>query len=163
MFKRLKTPPPGVPGFDRKPTTDLPVLLPIAARVRQEALFERVQGTYRLNLTPRHAIWLTVAFVMVCGASQAATKAELIGPFEALFKWIPFILIGKFPEFNGFALNLIISFFAMIVGTVAGAALGLMQVSLLLPVRTGSWIVTQILPQFALAGAVVLHHAFVPV
>ena len=31
----------------------------------------------------------------------------------------------------------------MLIGTVAGAALGLMQVSLLLPVRTGSWIVTQ--------------------
>ena len=31
----------------------------------------------------------------------------------------------------------------MAIGTVAGAALGLMQVSLLLPVRTGSWIVTQ--------------------
>jgi polar amino acid transport system permease protein len=31
----------------------------------------------------------------------------------------------------------------MVLGTVAGAALGLMQISLLLPVRQGSWIVTQ--------------------
>jgi polar amino acid transport system permease protein len=44
---------------------------------------------------------------------------------------------------TGFGLNLLISFLAMVIGTVAGAALGLMQISLLAPVRSGSWIVTQ--------------------
>lgn len=139
-FKQAARPTPGVDGAAK---TDLPVLLPITDQIRNQALFERIEGTYRLNVNHRHAVWLAVAFLLVCGSAQAATDKELIGPFEALFKWAPFILWGQAWEFNGFALNLIISFFAMIIGTVAGAALGLMQVSLLLPVRTGSWIVTQ--------------------
>ena len=74
---------------------------------------------------------------------QPATPAGLIGPMAAIFKWMGFILWGPEGAFTGFSLNLIISFFAMLIGTVAGAALGLMQVSLLLPVRQGSWIATQ--------------------
>ena len=123
--------------------TDLPVLLPVAAQCRQAALIERREGTYRLNMQPRHAVWVAGLFIVVCGAAQAATPAGLIGPVDALFKWMRFILWGPEGAFTGFSLNLIISFFAMMIGTVAGTALGLMQVSLLLPVRRGSWLFTQ--------------------
>jgi polar amino acid transport system permease protein len=123
--------------------TDLPVLLPIAAQSRQAALIERREGTYRLNIQPRHAIWVGVIFIFASIAAQAATQPGLISPIEAMLKWAPFILWGPEGQLTGFALNLIISFFAMLLGTVAGAALGLMQVSLLLPVRQGSWLVTQ--------------------
>ena len=123
--------------------TDLPVLLPVAEKARRAALIERREGTYRLNMQPRHAVWVVAFFAVACGTAQAATPAGLIGPMEALFKWMGFILWGPEGRLTGFALNLIISFFAMVIGTVAGAALGLMQVSLLLPVRQGSWIVTQ--------------------
>ncbi len=123
--------------------TDMPVLLPMAEQVRQAALIERREGTYRLNMQPRHAIWVIGLFVIVCGTAQAATPAGLIGPVDALFKWMGFILWGPEGALTGFALNLIISLLAMLIGTVAGAALGLMQVSLLLPVRQGSWLVTQ--------------------
>ncbi len=123
--------------------TDLPVLLPVAAESRQAAMIERREGTYRLNMQPRHAVWVAGLFVVACTAAQAATPAGLIGPVDALFKWMGFILWGPEGELTGFSLNLIISFFAMVIGTVAGAALGLMQISLLLPVRRGSWIVTQ--------------------
>jgi polar amino acid transport system permease protein len=123
--------------------TDLPVLLPFAARPRQAAAIERRGDGYRLNLQPHHAIWVAVLFVLACGAAQAATPAGLISPVDALLKWAGFILWGPEGALTGFALNLIISFFAMLIGTVAGAALGLMQVSLLLPVRQGSWLVTQ--------------------
>ncbi len=123
--------------------TDLPVLLPVAARSRQAALLERREGTYRLNVQPRHAVWVVGLFVVACGAAQAATPAGLISPMDALLKWMGFILWGPEGAFTGFSLNLIISFFAMVIGTVAGVALGLMQVSLLLPVRQGSWIATQ--------------------
>ena len=123
--------------------TDLPVLLPLAAQTRQAALLERREGTYRLNMQPRHLLWLAVIFMLVAASAQAATPAGLIGPMEAIWKWAPFILWGPEGQLTGFSLNLIISFFAMLLGTVAGAALGLMQVSLLLPVRQGSWIVTQ--------------------
>ena len=123
--------------------TDLPVLLPIAAQVRQAALIERREGTYRLNVQPQHLAWITLIFIVAAGAAQAATPEGMLGPMEAIFKWMGFILWGPEGELTGFSLNLIISFLAMMLGTVAGAALGLMQVSLLLPVRQGSWLVTQ--------------------
>ncbi len=125
-----------IPGVDGAAKTDLPVLLPVAETTRRAALIERREGTYRLNLGPRHLFWMTALLILAVGTAEAATAPALIGPMEALFKWAPFVL-------EGFALNLIISFLAMIIGTVAGAALGLMQVSLLAPVRSGSWIVTQ--------------------
>ncbi len=125
-----------IPGIEAAPMTDLPVLLPVAEITRRKALIERCEGTYRLNLERRHVIWMAALFILVTGAAQAASVPGLIGPFEALVKWMPFLL-------KGFALNLIISFFAMVIGTAAGVALGLMQVSLLAPVRSGSWIVTQ--------------------
>jgi len=128
---------------NRSKSTDLPVLLPIAAQTRKAALIERHEGTYRLNMQPRHLLWVLALFLLAAASAQAATPEGLISPIAALFKWMPFILWGPEGELTGFALNLIISLVAMILGTVAGAALGLMQVSLLLPVRQGSWIVTQ--------------------
>ena len=132
-----------IASVDAAKPTDLPVLLPIAAQARKAALIERHEGTYRLNMQPRHLLWVAVIFILVAATAQAATPAGLITPMEALIKWAPFILWGPEGQLTGFALNLIISFFAMILGTVAGAALGLMQISLLLPVRRGSWFVTQ--------------------
>ncbi len=137
MFGATRTTYRTIPGIDAAPRTDLPVLLPMAEISRREALIERRGGTYRLNLKPRHALWMAALFVVVTGVAQAAAAPGLIGPIEALVRWMSFVL-------EGFVLNLIISFFAMIIGTAAGAALGLMQVSLLAPVRGGSWIVTQL-------------------
>ncbi len=130
-------------GVDEAKATDLPVLLPIAEKIRRAAFIERREGTYRLNMQPRHAVWVVALLALAIGTAQAATPEGLIGPIEAMWKWAGFILVGPEGAFTGFSLNLIISFFAMVIGSVAGAALGLMQISLLLPVRQGSWIVTQ--------------------
>jgi polar amino acid transport system permease protein len=128
---------------DAAKQTDLPVLLPIAMHSRQAAMIERHEGTYRLNMQPRHLLWVLAIFIVAAVTAQAATTDELINPVDAMIKWAPFILWGPEGQLTGFALNLIISFFAMLFGTVAGTALGLMQISLLLPVRRGSWFVTQ--------------------
>jgi polar amino acid transport system permease protein len=120
----------------------MPVLLPVAGQLQHKAMIERREGTYRLNLNYRHVLGMVGLFLLVSASAQAASDPALMGPFEALFKWMGFILWGQ-GTFNGFTLNLLISFFAMLIGTVAGAALGLMQVSLLLPVRRGSWLFTQ--------------------
>lgn len=143
MFGNKQLSPRPVPGLDKPATTDLPVLHPVTQRIDRPGLLQDIGGTYRLNLEAHHGAWLAIVFIFVCGAAHAASDKTLIGPVEALFKWMPFILWGKAWQFNGFALNLLISFFAMLIGTIAGAALGLMQVSLLLPVRAGSWLVTQ--------------------
>ncbi len=119
------------------------VLLPIAHQQNSRAMTERLEGTFRLNLQPHHMIWMLLLFVFAVSAAHAQAPKALISPIDALFKWMPFILWGPEGTMNGFSLNLIISFLAMFIGTVFGVVLGLMQISLLLPVRRGSWIVTQ--------------------
>jgi hypothetical protein len=65
---------------------------------------------------------------------------------------MPFLLWGQEGHWQGFSLNIIISFFAMLLGTVAGAALGF---------RAGAQRVLvghPVFSQFPVAGAVVYHH-----
>ena len=136
MMNRLKISSTKLPGVDRPASTDLPVLHPRTKTLHYNAMLEKREGTYRLNLQPHHLYWVTIMFVLVCGAAYAQTPKALASPIEVLIKWIPFIM-------KGFGLNLIISFLSMAIGTVLGAVLGLMQISLILPVRWGSWAVTQ--------------------
>ncbi len=58
--------------------------------------------------------------------------------FEALWRWMPFLVK------SGFFFNVLISVLAMAIGTVAGAALGLGQISLHRPVRAFAWFITQL-------------------
>jgi polar amino acid transport system permease protein len=125
-----------IPGVDARPRTDLPVLLPFGGTAGDTGLFQRLDGRLFVDLKARHGLWLAALIILWAGAAEAAAPGTFIWTIESLFDWTPFIL-------EGFVLNIVISVFAMAIGTVAGAALGLMQVSLLLPVRTGSWIVTQ--------------------
>ncbi len=62
----------------------------------------------------------------------------MVNAFEALWRWLPFLMS------KGFVLNVVISFFTMLIGTVAGILLGLGQIS---PVRFLSrtcWFITQL-------------------
>ena len=122
----------------RKLQTDLPVLMPAAELLRNPDH----AGSFRLQLKLWHGAVLLVALALVLGVAEAAQGGK-DSPWVVLVRWMPFLLWGQEGHWQGFSLNIIISFFAMLLGTVAGAALGLMQVSLLAPVRTGSWIVTQ--------------------
>ena len=45
--------------------------------------------------------------------------------------------------FQGFLFNILISVMAMAIGTAAGGLLGILQISLVRPVRAGAWAVTQ--------------------
>ncbi len=128
-----------IPGVNARAQTDLPVLLPFRAGAPNPAdggLFRRSDGRLFVDLKARHGLWLAAFLILSAGAAEAAQVGSFLWSVESLFEWIPFIL-------EGFVLNIVISLFAMLIGTVAGAALGLMQVSLLLPVRASSWIVTQ--------------------
>ena len=121
-----------VPGIGRPATTDLPVLLPLGAPGRTGWA-----RPFRLDLRWWHGALLVAIFLLVSFAAEAqiGEKPDQ-GVFATLVRWMPLM-------FKGFALNLIISFGAMAIGTVAGAFLGLAQISLMLPVRRGSWFVTQ--------------------
>jgi polar amino acid transport system permease protein len=122
-----------------KAQSDLQVLMPAAAILLRDASHD-----VRFRLQPKlwHGALLLVSLAVVLGVAEAAGSAK-DSVWVVLLRWMPFLLWGQEGHWQGFSLNIIISFFAMLIGTVAGAALGLMQISLLAPVRTGSWFVTQ--------------------
>lgn len=127
--------------FGKKPVlhgdTDLAVLLPAAARLAATAKQERTLGGPLLRLRARHGLWLLAILLLSAGMAEAQADAAIKeSVFTAIFKWMPVLL-------QGFVFNIAISFLAMAIGTGVGAVLGLLQISLLPPVRGGSWFVTQ--------------------
>ncbi|MCC6467820.1 MAG: amino acid ABC transporter permease [Alphaproteobacteria bacterium] len=103
-----------------------PVLLP----VRPPAAIAARWGDCRTATI----LALASAPLLLMGEALAAPGEA--GIVATLWKWTPVMA-------SGFVLNLWISVLAMAIGTASGAVLGLMQVSLLAPVRGGSWLVTQ--------------------
>jgi len=75
--------------------------------------------------------------------AQLTTGGERLGILATLWKWTPLILLGPPHEVGGFALNVLVSFLAMAIGTASGLFLGLGQISRIGPVRSVSWAVTQ--------------------
>lgn len=138
-FKTLTA--PGVRSDHARPQdntgTDMPVLLPFRAKHNKDGFFVHHDGRLFVDMKLRHGLMIFAVFALWGGASEAAAKVGgLAWAMASLWEWTPFIL-------KGFSLNILISVLAMLIGTIAGAALGLMQVSLLAPVRGSSWIVTQ--------------------
>lgn len=111
--------------------TDLPVLMPSASVIAARVASERIAGFPILRPRVEIGVGLLVVFAVGCGIAQAQADPSQPSIFETLWKWTPLLL-------RGFAFNLLISFIAMGVGTVAGLFLGFAQISLLLPVRKGA-------------------------
>ena len=116
--------------------TDLPVLLPAARHLAESARREREVGGPIPRLQARHGVWIAVILVFSAGAAGAQAGSGQESILSIMLKWTPLL-------FKGFIFNLAISFLAMAGGTVVGALLGVWQISLLPPVRAGSWLVTQ--------------------
>lgn len=116
-------------------STDLPVLLPTAARLAQAARAERNAGHFMLRLRAEHGVALLVVFLIACGGAQAQSATGAPSIFETIWKWTPLLL-------RGFLFNLAISASAMLIGTLAGMLLGFAQISLHAPVRKGAWFTT---------------------
>lgn len=110
--------------------TDLPVLLPVRRASRPDA--EAPAGA---RLTAGHGFALLAILALSIGLADAQTAAGKPPVLDTLLKWSPLL-------WKGFAFNIAISFLAMAIGTFFGAFLGLMQISLLAPVRRGSWLAT---------------------
>ena len=125
---------------DGKANTMLaPVVLP--PTVRGES------GYLASAFTPRAlavALGLLACVLLASEAwAQLAVGGERPGILATLWKWTPLILFGPPREFGGFALNILVSFLAMAIGTVTGLALGLGLISKFAPVRSVSWAITQ--------------------
>ena len=78
-----------------------------------------------------------LAGVLLTGSATAQTSAaKAPSVIATLIKWTPLMA-------EGFALNLIISFSAMVLGTFAGVGLGVSTISIRRPIRRISWVTTQ--------------------
>ena len=127
-----------IPGISpNSQQSDLPVLLPYqghSAGKPEDLRFSRW-------LTSSSPWVLLVIFLLISFyplAVLAQSKYTLIQAFATLWRWLPFV-VG-----SGFMMNLLISFFTMLFGTVAGVFLGLGQISVVAPVRKFSWFITQL-------------------
>ena len=125
-----------IPGITAQARTDLAVLHPFRPEFPDQAE------------TLRFSRWLAgnpswVAFVLVAGTlwpvvAYAQSGYGLDQAMDALWRWLPLLVT------SGFALNILISFFTMAIGTAAGVILGLWQVSNVPPVRRVAWFITQL-------------------
>ncbi|WP_022729163.1 amino acid ABC transporter permease [Fodinicurvata sediminis] len=117
--------------------TDLPVLLsPGSAVAGSRAGGRDALALPRVNLKAWHGVVLVLMVLLSAGVAEAQSGDGREGILSILIKWSPLLL-------QGFVFNLVISVMSMALGTISGAFLGLMQISLLPQVRFGSWFVTQ--------------------
>ena len=125
-----------VPGVDAAAKTDLPVLLPynaVKGRAPDAALVTRW-----LAALPPWTPLVILAVMLIWPLTARAQGYSYGDAFDALFRWIPFLLT------SGFLFNLIISFLSMAIGTALGAVLGLAQISPRWAVRRFAWFMTQL-------------------
>ena len=124
-----------IPGVDARPTTDLPVLLPLD-RAKAAGPDAMMVSRWLAGLpawTPLLILAVILAWPLAASAAYTYTQA-----METLWRWLPFLMK------SGFLFNVLISFFAMAIGTVLGAVLGLAQISLNPIIRSGAKIATQV-------------------
>jgi polar amino acid transport system permease protein len=108
--------------------TDLPVLLPF--RAPQPA-------TFTGGIPPAVLVACVLGGLLLVDTAAAQTTVAPSGSFPAIiFRWAPLLL-------QGFVLNLLISAFAMAIGTAAGVGLGLAQLSRSVLLRKTAWTATQ--------------------
>lgn len=113
-------------------------ILPVVGPFSQDLLFCGYTGLPFTRITLWHGCILLATLALMTSGAAAATQTDELSVLGTLFKWTPLL-------FQGFLLNLLMSVLAMGIGTVIGAFLGLAQISLMPPVRTSSWLLTQLL------------------
>src|SRR6056297_1880538 len=114
--------------------TDLPVMKPFAIKGHQYDEMYLVR--WLASLPP----WSILVLLLAWPAAAFAQSASFgtVDAFAALWRWIPFL------TFQGFLFDVLISLFAMLIGTVLGATLGLGQISKNGLIRRMAWTITQL-------------------
>ncbi len=111
----------GIPGVSATAATDLPVLLPLD-RGKAKGPDAMQVSRWLAGLPP----WTPLALlgvILLWPLTASAAKFTYFDAVDTLFRWMWFLLSA------GFLFNVLISFFAMAIGTFLGAALGLAQIS----------------------------------
>jgi len=117
-----------------KSKTDLPIMKPFIIRESRYGNLSK----WLVTFSPGIFIFLTLIAISWPFFSFGQNNYTIKTAFDALIKWIPFLFWG------GFLFNILISLFAMLFGTLAGAILGLGQLSQIYTIRTISWFFTQL-------------------
>ena len=117
-----------------KSKTDLPIMKPFIIR---ESYYGNL-SKWLVQFSPVIFLVLTLIAIFWPFFSFGQNNYTIKTAFDALIKWIPFLFLG------GFLFNILISLFAMLFGTLAGAILGLGQISQLYIIRKISWFFTQL-------------------
>ena len=123
----------GFPGVNARASTDLPVMKPLRLSAAGPTATQ-----WLANLPWWTPILLMTPLMLFPFYAQAAGKFTVVTAFATLVKWIPFLFK------SGFLFNILISMFAMLFGTLAGAALGLGQISKITAIRRSAWFLTQL-------------------
>lgn len=111
-----------IPGVTSATSTDLPVLRSFATRYTAP---RPLDFSHWLASMP---LWVPVVLAIALGLWPVVASAQSKGfsttqAFEALIRWIPFLVT------RGFVYTILISVMTMFVGTIAGVILGLGQIS----------------------------------
>lgn len=123
-----------IPGITKPTATDLPVLKPFLPRAHPVLH----TSAWLAGFSPWMGLVLFLPLMLWPFASHAAGNFTIIDAFGTLWNWVPFLLK------SGFLFNVIISVFAMLIGTIAGIVLGLGQISKITITRRISWFITQL-------------------
>jgi len=83
-----------------------------------------------------HVLGLILVFGVSAFATGTQSAAGQPSILKTIFIWTPLLI-------KGFGFNILISFMSMAIGTVIGACLGVLQISLLPPIRLSSRVMTQ--------------------
>ena len=116
---------------------NLPVLLPYLANYAgdpEDLRFSR----WLVSTSPLFLLLMILCACLYPMVAIAQSQYTMSQAFSTLWRWLPFV-VG-----SGFLMNLVISFFTMLIGTAAGVLLGLGQISLIIPVSKSSWFFTQL-------------------
>ncbi len=109
------------------------VMLPVRLS-RDSQSFDRSSGASLF--AGKTGLFLLCLFAGSLAMAQVQAVGAKLSVMDLLIKWTPLLA-------QGFVFNLAISFMAMAIGTLSGVMLGLARISLLAPVRAGSWFVVQ--------------------
>ncbi|MDH3664736.1 MAG: amino acid ABC transporter permease [Alphaproteobacteria bacterium] len=125
-----------IAGIASPGRTDLAVLKAFDVRAHSPDSYLVVRWLASL---PWYTPFLIMAAALLWPAmSFAQSRYGTAEAFDALWRWMPFLV------WSGFFFNVLISVLAMAAGTIAGAALGLAQISLNRPIRAVAWFITQL-------------------
>ena len=120
------------------------------ARVREVVTLAGYRAMKALvNLSRTTLVFAVLALGAIVVSSVVLSQPAAHGPVvdrgipATLLRWLPVILLGPKDEFGGFALDIIVSFLAMGIGTILGLLLGIAQISLRRSVRSFAWTITQ--------------------